>query len=66
MQPISTGLDILQGEKNIYVGYFLPTVLMILHHLKEALTHARYIKFVITLFWNLFANSSPMHTQIYT
>lgn len=33
MEPLASGLDILQGEETMYMGYLLPTIYSIQEHL---------------------------------
>ena len=43
MQPLANALDILQGDKNLYMGYLLPTLVSVqrkLNALKPSLQHA--------------------------
>lgn len=47
MEPVAKGLDILQGDKCVHIGYLLPTILSIEEHLKERSYNANYTKSLI-------------------
>ena len=42
MQQLATGLDILQGDKNVYMGFLLPILLSIEQHLRNSLDKLKY------------------------
>ncbi|XP_036145788.1 uncharacterized protein LOC118646617 [Monomorium pharaonis] len=44
MKPIAKGLDILQEDKHIFMGYLLPILLSIKEHLNKKLTEVFYAK----------------------
>jgi hypothetical protein len=44
MEPVAKGLDILQGDKYVHMGYLLPTILSIKEHLEDRLCNANYTK----------------------
>lgn len=44
MRPVAKGLDILQGDKHIFMGYLLPTLVSIEEHLNKKLTEVFYVK----------------------
>lgn len=44
METIAKGLDILQGDKYVHMGYLLPTILSITDHLKTKVSSAVYTK----------------------
>lgn len=43
MQPIAKGLDILQGDKHVSIGYLLPTLTAIIKSL-DNMTNLNYCK----------------------
>lgn len=46
-EPIAIAPDILQGDKEIYIGYLLPTLLSIEQHPNEALKQSQYTRTLI-------------------
>lgn len=44
MRLVAKGLDILQGDKHIFMGYLLPTLVSIEEHLNQKLTEVFYVK----------------------
>jgi len=72
MKPIATGLDVLQGEQHVCIGYLLPTITAInkalnefnnlnfcrplVHALKNGLTKRYFYKFFKFLLYSLELN----------
>ena len=42
MQPLATALDILQGDKNLYIGYLLPTLVSLQNRLQAVKPGLKY------------------------
>ena len=48
LQPLAQSIDLLQGEKNCYLGFLIPTILSLKTKLSDKLPHVTYSANIIT------------------